>query len=425
MAQDTAFEFVSSSVRFGRGVTAEIGMDLADLGATHALLVTDANVSRVPATQVALDSLERSRIAVSVYDGVSIEPTDRSMREAIAFAQSTTFDAIVAIGGGSTMDTAKVINLYTTHPPHGFRDYVNAPVGKALAVPGPLKPLLAVPTTAGTGSETTGVAIFDDTSIHVKTGISSRRLKPTLAILDPENTRSLPAPVAAFSGLDILCHAVESYTALPYWRRPHPGRPSARPPYQGANPISDVWALQALRMLATFFIRAVRDAGDDEARGQMLLAASYAGIGFGTAGVHLPHAMSYPVSGRVRDYRPAGYATDHALVPHGLSVVLNAPAAFRFTAAADPARHLEAAAALGADVSRAPSADAGPILADRIRWFIDQLNAPSGLRALGYGIDDVPALVEGTLLQQRLTKLAPRPATADDLARMFEEALDG
>jgi hydroxyacid-oxoacid transhydrogenase len=254
---------------------------------------------------------------------------------------------------------------------------------------------MAIPTTAGTGSETTGVAIFDDTSLHVKTGISNRWLRPTLAYLDPENTRTMPREVAASSGLDILCHAVESYTALPFGARPKPDRPSSRPGYQGANPISDVWSLQALRMLAMYFIRAIEDPSDDEARGQMLLAASYAGIGFGTAGVHLPHAMSYPVAGHVGDYHPPGYVTDHALVPHGISVILNAPAAFRFTAAANPARHLEAAAALGADTSCARAEDAGKILSDRIIWFMQRLNVPHGLRAVGYTSADIPALVDG------------------------------
>ena len=176
-------------------------------------------------------------------------------------------------------------------------------------------------------------------------------------------------------------------------------------------------------MLAMYFIRAIEDPSDDEARGQMLLAASYAGIGFGTAGVHLPHAMSYPVAGHVRDYHPPGYVTDHALVPHGISVILNAPAAFRFTAAANPARHLEAAAALGADTSCARAEDAGKILSDRIIWFMQRLNVPHGLRAVGYTSADIPALVDGTLLQQRLTQLSPRPATAEDFARMFEDAM--
>ncbi len=151
-----------------------------------------------------------------------VEPTDLSFRDAIHFAEAAPIDAIVAVGGGSVIDTAKAVNLYTTYPPADFLDYVNAPIGKALPVPGPLKPLIAIPTTAGTGSETTGVSIFDLTEMHAKTGIASRRLKPTLGLLDPENTRTMPRQVAASSGLDILSHAIESFTALPYSSRPRP-----------------------------------------------------------------------------------------------------------------------------------------------------------------------------------------------------------
>ena len=318
----------------------------------------------------------------------------------------------MAVGGGSVIDTAKAVNLYTTYPPADFLDYVNAPIGKAMPVPGPLKPLIAIPTTAGTGSETTGVSIFDLTALHAKTGIASRRLKPTLGLLDPDNTRTMPPEVAASSGLDILSHAVESFTALPYAARPRPDRPALRPAYQGSNPISDVWSLQALRMVAGYLVRAVEDPADDEARAQMLLAASYAGVGFGNAGVHLPHGMSYPVSGHVAGYRAPGYSSDHPLVPHGVSVILNAPAVFRFTASASPARHLQAAEALGADVAGVCAADAGRVLADRITWFMERLRVPNGLRAVGYTTADIPRLVEGTLPQHRVTKLSPRAASA-------------
>jgi hydroxyacid-oxoacid transhydrogenase len=283
--------------------------------------------------------------------------------------------------------------------------------------------LIAIPTTAGTGSETTGVAIFDLSRMHAKTGIASRRLKPTLGLLDPENTRTLPPQVAAATGLDVLSHALESYTALPYSQRPHPDRPALRPAYQGSNPISDVWSLQALRMVAEYLVRAVEDPSDDEARAHMLLAASYAGVGFGNAGVHLPHGMSYPVSGMVRNYRAPGYAVDRPLVPHGYSVILNAPAVFRYTAGANPDRHLEGAAALGVDVSRCRRDDAGRILSERITWFMERLKVPNGLSAIGYTASDIPALVEGTLPQHRVTKLAPRPAGADELSRLFEDAL--
>ncbi len=423
MSNEIAFEMATSAVRFGSGVTREVGMDLVDLGVRRALVVSDRVVSRLSPGQTVLESLESNGVRFDVYDRVRVEPTDQSFQDAIAFARQHEFDGIVAVGGGSTIDTAKAVNLYTTYPPADFLDYVNPPIGKGLPVPGPLKPLLAIPTTAGTGSETTGVSIFDLTRMHAKTGIASRRLKPTLGLLDPENTRSLPPQVAASSGLDILSHAVESFTACPYTDRPRPERPLLRPAYQGSNPISDIWSLQALRMVAEYLIRAVDDPSDDDARGQMLLAASYAGVGFGNAGVHLPHGMSYPVSGHVKSYCPPGYSTDHPLVPHGFSVILNAPAVFRYTASANPERHLQAAAALGADVSRCRPQDAGRVLADRITWFMQRLNTPNGLRAIGYSSADIPALVEGTLPQHRVTKLSPRPAGPDELAALFEGAM--
>jgi hydroxyacid-oxoacid transhydrogenase len=233
----------------------------------------------------------------------------------------------------------------------------------------------------------------------------------------------MPSQVAAATGLDVLSHAIESYTALPFASRPLPDRPALRPAYQGSNPISDVWALQALRMVARYLVRAVEDPGDDEARANMLLAASYAGVGFGNAGVHLPHGMSYPVSGMVKSYCAPGYPNHHPLVPHGYSVVLNAPAVFRFTASANPQRHLEAADALGANVSGVQPADAGKILADRITWFIQRLKLPNGLRALGYTSAEIPVLVKGTLPQHRVTKLSPRYAGPEELSRLFEEAL--
>jgi hydroxyacid-oxoacid transhydrogenase len=427
MPREIAFEMAVSSVRFGPGVTREVGMDLADLGARNVLVLTDPVLYDLPPVQTVLESLERNRIAATMYDRVRVEPTDESFLDAIAFGNQGNgegeYDAIVAVGGGSTIDTAKAVNLYVTYPPAEFLDYVNPPIGKGLPVPGPLKPLIAIPTTAGTGSETTGVSIFDLIKMHAKTGIASRHLKPTLGLLDPENTRTMPAQVAASSGLDILSHAVESFTALPYSDRPLPDRPLLRPAYQGSNPISDIWSLQALRMVAQYLVRAVEDPSDDEARANMLLAASYAGVGFGNAGVHLPHGMSYPVSGNVKGYRAPGYVTDHALVPHGFSVILNAPAVFRYTASANPGRHLEAAEALGVDVSRCRAADAGCILSERITWFMQRLKTPNGLSEIGYTTSDIPALVEGTLPQHRVTKLSPRTAGPEDLAKLFEESL--
>jgi len=423
MSQEIAFEMATSSIRFGWGVTREIGMDFADLGLRRVLVLTDLWVRRLQPIATVLQSLEDSGVKARLYDRVRVEPTDVSFQEAITFAREEEFDGIAAVGGGSVIDTAKAVNLYVTHPPEDFLDYVNPPIGKGKPAPGPLKPLIAVPTTAGTGSETTGVAIFDMSSMHAKTGIAHRRLKPTLGLLDPENTRTLPPAVAASSGLDVLCHAIESYTAMPYGKRPLPERPVLRPTYQGSNPISDLWSLHALGMAAKYLPRAVENPEDEEARAQMLLAAAYAGVGFGNAGVHLPHGMSYPVSGMVRGFRMKGYEVDHAMVPHGVSVILNAPAVFRYTAEACPDRHLKAAEILGADVSGASEKDAGKILADRIVEIMKRLGVPNGLSELGYGSGDIPKLVEGTLPQHRVTKLSPRAAGEQELAGLFESAM--
>jgi hydroxyacid-oxoacid transhydrogenase len=422
MNTDYAFEMAVSSIRFGWGVTREIGHDLVELGARRVMIVTDPVVAKLHPLQAVLEALH-GRVEYEVFDRVRVEPTDESFLDAAHFAANGGFDAFVAVGGGSTIDTAKAANLYSTHPPADFLDYVNPPLGRGLPPPGPLKPLIAVPTTAGTGSETTGVAIFDYSKVHAKTGVAHRRLKPTLGVLDPENTRTLPAEVAAASGLDVLSHAIESFTATPYDTRPMPERPILRPAYQGSNPVSDVWSLEALRIVAEYLPRAVADTDDREARARMLLASSYAGVGFGNAGVHLPHGMSYPVSGMVRDYRPPGYHVDHPLVPHGISVILNAPAVFRYTAQASPERHLKVAEVLGADVSRARPEDAGKVLSERIIWFMQRLKVPNGLKALGYSTSDIPALVEGTIPQHRVTKLCPRPAGPEELAVLFEDAM--
>ncbi len=423
MEYDYAFEMAAANLRFGAGATREVGMDLAELGIKLVMVLTDPVLRRSLPVETVLECLEKEKIAFAVFDQVRVEPTDKSLKKAIAFAQSRSFEAFVAIGGGSTIDTAKVVNLYTTFPPVEFLDYVNAPVGKGVPVPGQLKPLFAIPTTAGTGSETTGVAIFDLEGLHAKTGIAHRRLKPTLGIVDPENTRTLPPMVAASTGLDVLTHAVESYTAMPFDRRPRPEKPVLRPAYQGSNPVSDIWSLQAMRMVSRYLIRAVENPSDDEARAMMLLAASFAGVGFGNAGVTLPHGMSYPVSGMVREYRAEGYPDDHPMVPHGMAVVLNAPAAFRFTAPACPERHLQAAEALGADVSKATLQDAGRIVSDQVIQFMKRLNIPNGLSAVGYTKADIPKLVEGTLPQHRVIKLSPRPVGPEELAKIFEDAM--
>ena len=214
MQRDTVFQMSTTNIRFGVGCTSEIGMDLRDMSVKRTLLILDPNLRSLPVAEVVVESLKSQGIDFTIFDEVSVEPTDISFQHAAAAATEGHFDSFVAVGGGSTIDTAKAANLYSSWPADFLR-FVNAPIGDGQPVPGPIKPLIAVPTTAGTGSETTGVAVFDFVEQKAKTGISHRYLRPTLGIIDPENTRTLPAEVAASSGLDVLSHALESFTAQP------------------------------------------------------------------------------------------------------------------------------------------------------------------------------------------------------------------
>jgi hydroxyacid-oxoacid transhydrogenase len=426
---DNVCELAASNLRFGPGATAEVGQDLAFMRREKVIVVTDSTVSKLDSMKVLVESLQSNGIDFEVFDQVRIEPNDQSFRQAIRFFSETKYDAVVALGGGSVIDTAKAANLYATYKPEDFYDYVNPPLGKGLPIPGDLPPLIAIPTTAGTGSETTGVAIFDDTPTQSKTGIANRKLKPTLGIVDPDNTASMPKAVATYSGLDVLCHAIESYTALPYDQRSKPSSPVYRPAYQGSNPISDVWSMFALQTTAKYLRRAAADPQDDEARANMLIASAAAGMGFGNAGVHLCHGMSYPIASQVKSYYPEGYDTDHPLVPHGLSVVVTAPSVFSFTGVSNPERHATCAQMLKAartngDDAVPTTSDSGRWLAEEIRYLMQDLGVPFGLKTFGYTEDDIPSLVQGTLPQHRVTKLSPRPVGEKELESLFMNVLD-
>ena len=422
MTFETAFSMDTSSIKYGPGVTREVGHDMRQMGSHRVMVVTDPDLPGSEPVAVTLEALRGAGIDAVLFDQARVEPTDASLKDAVRFAVEGRFDGYVAVGGGSSIDTAKAADLYASCPAD-FLAYVNPPLGEGRPVAGKMAPLIAIPTTAGTGSETTGVVVFDLLELRAKTAIRQRAARPSLGIIDPLNTRTLPPLVAACSGLDVLCHALESLTALPYDRRPAPESPELRPAYQGANPISDVWASRAIEMGAANLARVLDDPADDEARGAMLLAATFAGVGFGNAGTHLAHAMSYPVSGMVRDYLAEGYPTRHPLVPHGMSVVLNAPAVFRFTAPADPERHRLAAGLMGLDVAAANPDEVGDLLAGALIAFMQKAGMPNGLAAVGYGPQDIDRLVAGTLPQHTVTKLSPRPASADDLRLLFLESL--
>ena len=417
---ENVFTYGAPQLKYGPGASGEIGYDLAQYGVRRALVVTDPGIAATGAPQRIAELLTGFGIAAGTFDGVHVEPTDASMQQAVAWARAHgPFDALVAVGGGSTIDTAKAINLLTTNDGE-LMDYVNAPVGGGRAPTRPLHPLVAVPTTTGTGAESTTVCVLDVLALRVKTGISHARLRPTLAVIDPDLTVSQPPGVTASAGMDILCHALESYTARPYTSYEHK-TPQQRVPYCGSNPIADMWSEKALTLLAGSFRRAVSHGDDRDARGDMALAATFAGMGFGNAGVHVPHANAYPIAGRVRGFHPKDYPGDEPMVPHGMSVALTAPEAFRFTFDASPERHVRAARLLDPDAGEPD--DAREFLPGVLAALMRDIDIPNGVGAVGFGSGDIPGLVEGAMKQQRLLATCPKPVTEDDLAGVFERSL--
>lgn len=419
---ETIFTMEMTPIKFGPGATEEVPYDLKRLGVRHALIVTDSGLMKLDLPDRVRALIQDAGISADIFDDVHIEPTDHSFEQIASFVHGRDYDGFVAVGGGSVIDSTKAANLFTTYPAPVL-DYTNKPIGKGLPVPGPLKPLIAIPTTAGTGSETTAVAVLDVLALKVKTGISHRTLRPTLAIIDPLNTVTLPPMATAYPGFDVLTHALESYTSRPYNARPR-HKPDERPVYIGSNPVSDLWCEKALEYTGRYLRRAVLNGMDVEARTHMSLAATYAGIGFGNAGVHVPHSIAYPIAGLVKNFSPPDYPKREPMIPHGLSVVLTAPATFRWTYATNPERHLRAAQLLGADVNGLTSAEMPELLSRTLLSLMRDTGIANGLSALGYGTEDVPALIDGTLKQQRLLVNCPREVGADELRLIIDTSFE-
>ncbi|MFP6688400.1 MAG: hydroxyacid-oxoacid transhydrogenase [Alphaproteobacteria bacterium] len=417
-----AYTIEATKLKFGVGAIGEIGADAKAFGMTRVALYTDPRVAKLEHVATAARSLRDAGLDVEIYDQVEVEPTDRSFLAGAEFARAGKFDGFVSVGGGSVMDTAKASNLYATYPAD-LLTYVNLPVGKAQPVPGPLMPHIACPTTFGTASECTGMAIFDMLEMEMKTGIAHRELRPSLGILDPASLTSLPPLVVAANAFDVFSHAIESLTAKPYTERPAPETPALRPMYQGANPYSEIACSEAIRLIAANIERAMQTPDDLSAREPLMFAGMLAGIGFGNSGCHVPHAMSYAVAGLVRDYHPEGWPDDHAMVPHGISVIVNAPAVYRLIGPSAAASHLRAAEAMGADIRNIPDARAGEVLAERVIGLMRATGVPNGLAELGYDDADIDALIDRTLPQKRLLDIAPRDISRGDLGQLFKDSM--
>lgn len=421
---ETIITFSSVPLKLGFGASDEIGYEAKKLGAGKVLICTEKNFRETGHPDRIKKIIESEGIAADIFDGIEVEPTDISLEKAVEELKGNDFDLYIAVGGGSVIDSTKAINLLISYPAQ-VMDYINQPIGKGLPAPGPLKPMIAIPTTAGTGSETTPVAVVDISALHVKSGISHYHLKPTQALIDPLLTVTMSSGLTASTGMDVLTHALEGYTTMPYDKRKKPEDPSQRAAYIGSNILTDIFCEKAIFYVGTYLRRAVANPHDLEARWHMMAAAVLAGIGFGNSGVHIPHAMGYPVAGGIRDYRPSGYAVEKAMVPHGQAVAITAPAAFQFTAPIWPEKHAYAAQLLGGVAPENESVmDAAMMLSDGIIRLMKDIGFPNGLMELGYTEADISKIVEGTLKQQRLLSGCPRQVGEKELTQITKGSME-
>ena len=415
---ETIFGLDATQLKFGTNSLNELGWELRKYNSKKVLLVVDPVLQDFDVTQKILDQIKSSGAEVIIFDNISVEPTLKSFEVASQFSLENSFDLIVAAGGGSTIDTAKVTNLIKVCG-GAVMDYVNVPIGKGKKPTSQLLPLIAIPTTSGSGSEATTVAVLDIPELKLKTGISHRFLRPTLALVDPELSKTTPSGVTASAGLDVICHAIESFISKPYTKREKPNSPDERPPYQGSNPVSDIWSMKAIEFGGKYLSRAVATGEDVEARGNMMLSATLAGIGFGSAGVHIPHACAYPIAGLKHSYQAKGYK--NIFIPHGISVIVTAPAVFRFTYDSDPSKHLKAAELL----KGAPLDNPGPeSLPYELIKIMKEVAIPSGIKELGYTKEDIPEIITRAMKQQRLLSIAPKNVNENDLQNILTQSME-
>ncbi|HEY5361119.1 MAG TPA: iron-containing alcohol dehydrogenase [Streptosporangiaceae bacterium] len=394
-------------VIFGRGVVHSAGRLAAQAGSTAAgstaLVCTDTVLVAAGLLDPVLASLSASGLEVTVFDGGEPEVGRATVEEAARMASSKRPGLLIGLGGGSNIDLAKGVATLLAHGGDLDRYYGDS------AVPGEILPVMAIPTTAGTGSEVSPVAVFADDARRMKVGVSSAYLVPRWALVDPLLTVSCPPSVTAHSGMDALSHAIEALCALAYTdTEPDASRSRA---FCGKNPYSDTLALEAVSLIGRSLTRAYRDGGDLQAREDMMLASMFAGLAFAAAGTGLVHALQYPIGALTK-------------TPHGLGNALLLPAVMRFNRPARAAVLAQVGRWLPGQSASLPDEAAADQAPGQVAALAAALGIRGGLAALGVGAADIAPLAADAATVTRLIQLNPRPVTTADLEAVLRDALE-
>ncbi len=387
---------------FGPGAVGQLGDEVRALGVKRLLLVTDRSLIEHGVAKPVCEALAAAGVAYEMFDGGMPEPSLDVAEQCAAFGRGAKPDAVLGLGGGSNMDLAKMVVALLTHGGK-VQDYFGEN-----KVPGPVMPLICVPTTSGTGSEVTAGTVLTDTANQIKVGVMSNYLRPRLALVDPRLTLSCPRKVTADSGIDALVHAIEAYTAVDNADFPLP--PGERSTYQGRHPLGDCLAEKAIRLVGEHLVRAVEHGDDLAAREGMALAATLAGMAFSNVGVALVHAMEYPVGGAVH-------------VSHGAGNGLLLPFVMRYNLGVRQAELARIAAWLGADTKGMTLADAAQAAIDTVEQLKTRIGIPSRLRDVGVREDHLPVFAEKAIGIKRILRVNPRYPTVTDIEQIYRDAL--
>jgi alcohol dehydrogenase class IV len=379
---------------FGRQASRQLGEIAGRLGAGRLLLVTDRLLVRAGLAEQVRTPLADAGVTVEVFDGGEPEPSLRAARACAGVARDFQPDAVLGLGGGSNMDLAKITAVLLTHggDPTSY-------VGDD-RIPGPVKPLICVPTTAGTGSEVSAASVLTDTDNQIKVGVLSNYLRPRVAVVDPLLTMSCPPKVTADSGIDALTHAVEAYTAVDNADFPLPA--GERTVYQGRHPMGDCLAEKAIGLIGANLRRVVRDGSDLEAREGMALGATLAGMAFSNVGVAVVHALEYPVGGATH-------------CSHGAGNGLLLPFVMRFNLPARRKEFATIARLLGEDVRGLAEQDAAERAVAAVERLRADVGIPLRLRELGVREVQLRPFAEKAFGIKRILRVNPRPVTVEDL----------
>lgn len=378
--------YLHTETTYGWGASKTVGQEIIRrFGARRVFLVTDPGIVRAGLAEPFSDRLKESGLAVAWYDGVRPNPDDDDCARGAAAAREYGAEVMIALGGGSAIDTAKTIAVLLTNDgkPRDFEGFGRVRVEPA--------PTVCVPTTAGTGSEVTLSAVITDTVRHVKMTLKDPKMAPRLAVLDPEMTVGLPAAVTAATGIDALVHALEAFTC------------------KKANAITDALALRALELISANLRTAVADGSSRAAREQMLVASHLAGLAFGRADVAAVHCLAEALGGPYE-------------VAHGVANAMFLPAVTRFNFAADPSRHMRAATALGLPVEGRSAEEAQGILFGYLTDLVNDLGIPKLSEVPGIDPRLFASMAE-TAFRNGSTPSNARVITVQDYERLFAETL--